>query len=60
MPKHPTSDQRLASHLIVGIAGAIVGSRVAGVPGIIVGAILPPLLHQAIDAPLATVIADAA
>lgn len=56
--RRPTATDRTVSHLLVGLlAGAVVGQK-AGIAGFIVGGLAAALLHEALDAPVAKVVAD--
>lgn len=54
----PSQSDRLISHAIVGIAaGAVVGSK-KGWAGFIVAMIVTVMAHEALDAPVAGLVAD--
>lgn len=56
--RQPSGNDRLISHALVGVvAGAAVGSQ-KGWPGFVVGAIVGVVTHEALDAPVAGLIAD--
>ena len=56
--KQPSDGDRLVSHAAVGlVSGALVGSQ-KGWPGFIIGAALGVAAHEALDAPVAGIIAD--
>jgi hypothetical protein len=56
--KKPTEAETVLSHLLVSSAVALAGARLNGLPGALIGALLGYALHQALDAPLAGVIAE--
>jgi hypothetical protein len=56
--KEPSNGDRIASHAVVGIVtGPVIGNK-AGCPGFIVGAVAGVVAHEALDAPVAGLIAD--
>jgi predicted transcriptional regulator len=56
--KQPDAETRWLSHLLVGcVAGAIAGQR-SGAAGAVVTAIISALVHEALDAPVATLLTD--
>ena len=55
----PDSTARTVSHLLVGLAATTILSRKAGLLGGVLGGALTAVAHEAFDAPLAGVLADA-
>jgi hypothetical protein len=54
----PSGNDRIVSHAVVGVVtGAAVGSQ-KGWPGFFIGAALGVVAHEALDAPVAGLIAD--
>lgn len=58
--KRPTGTDRAISHVLVGLLAGVVVGRKAGVAGFIIGGIVGAILHEALDAPAAQVVADLA
>jgi predicted transcriptional regulator len=56
--KQPDLETRWLSHLLVGcVAGAVAGKR-SGVAGAVMTAIISVLVHETVDAPVATLLTD--
>lgn len=55
---HPDPAARALSHLLVGLAAAAVLARQAGLAGGVLGGLLTVAAHEALDAPLAGVLAE--
>lgn len=54
----PSRTDRIIAHAVVGVGvGALVGKR-TGLWGFIVGAVVGVVVHEALDAPAAQVVAD--
>ena len=54
----PSAEARWLSHLLVGCAAGAVAGKRSGVVGFVTTAIVGAFLHDALDAPLATVLTD--
>jgi hypothetical protein len=54
----PNSTDRIISHLIVGLAVGLLVARKAGASGLVFGALLAMGAHEALDAPMAVLVAD--
>jgi uncharacterized membrane protein YeaQ/YmgE (transglycosylase-associated protein family) len=55
---HPDPETRWLSHLIVGCAVGAVAGKHSGTAGFITTAIIGALVHEALDAPIATLLTD--